>query len=205
MSFLQHLLQGHYPQGLSNTHIIRHELSNASAFLWRSDFPDECIFHISSVVNKHNAKIEVQENPNGDEEVPVIFEKVMICHGGHEKGNWSLFLFRTTMNGGNCKRILYYYAFLKILDLCGSSTFYQDGAPPHWANALWLFLDTRSLQHLIGRKSSIPWTARSPDSSPLDVLCRAMWNIMSILLKYKFYIVWRKELNKKFQLEVLKL
>ena len=45
----------------------------------------------------------------------------------------------------------------------------QDGAPPHWGLRVRRSIDMRFLGQWIGRGGPIPWPARSPDVTPLDV------------------------------------
>ena len=44
----------------------------------------------------------------------------------------------------------------------------QDGAPPHYANPVKIWLNDKFAGKWLGRRGAIDWPARSPDLTPAD-------------------------------------
>lgn len=76
----------------------------------------------------------------------------------------------------NCEdyKNLCYYAMPSILDIFESPIFQQESAPAQWVIDVRRYADTKLCQGWTGMGPPIAYSARSPDFTPFDFLCRAL-------------------------------
>lgn len=138
-------------------------------------FSDECTFHVSGVVNRHNVRIWGTENPHAF----VTFERDspklnVFCAMSHRKVYGPFFFFcENTVTGTSYLDMLNLWLFPQLNNDSDNFVFQQDGAPPHWKLDVREYLNHELPHRWIGRvgaddQALFPWPPRSPDLSPCD-------------------------------------
>ena len=135
------------------------------AFHRKLVFSDECVFALTSSVNKHNVHYWGTENPNvrfqNPGKTPTLVVWAAIGYGGVVASDLSR---ETMINERYCQildsKVIPY--FRRNAD----KLFQQDGASPHYSLAARHILNTRLQDRWIGRRGPIEWPARSPDLTP---------------------------------------
>jgi hypothetical protein len=135
-------------------------------------FSDEANFHLSGVVNRHNAVYWDASNPDFTATLPVNSPKVTVWCGIWSGGVFGPFFFDDNVTSASYLAMLSEWLMPQLrrnhLFVHGKLWYQQDGAPPHWGRAVREFLDQQFGEQWIGRSGPIQWPARSPDLTPLD-------------------------------------
>lgn len=143
-------------------------IDNIDNVIWS----DEAYFHLNSIVYTKNAYIWAEENPHATTEKPLHSPKICVWVGF--SGNIIIppvIIKEGTVDGDKYHEILlnHLIPFLKRHRRCSSSTFQQDGAPPHIKrNVKELLQKTFTDDRIISRHFPNIWPPRSPDLSPVD-------------------------------------
>lgn len=169
-TYSQELHDGDEDRRLQFCEKIQQEINNDINYLRKLTFSDECTFHLSGHVNKHNLVYWASENPQIRHTIK----------GGKSKSIsvWALLGYRglidfeiveDTVNGNRycdilCKKVLPFFT----RPINRTMIFQQDGAPAHYCLEARKLLDQNLQGRWIGRRGNIEWPARSPDLSVCD-------------------------------------
>lgn len=149
-------------------------MENDDEFFESIVFSDECTFHLSGKVNKHNVRIWGSEKPNTCVQHVRDSPKVNVfCALSVQKVYGPFFFVEKTIGGFEYLDMLQQWLLPQLEQGMPNVIFQQDGAPPHFHNEVRLELNTRLTNRWIGRvgnddKELLPWPPRSPDLTPLD-------------------------------------
>ena len=148
---------------------IHQKIIEDPEFLNKIIFSDECSISLEGGVNKQNCRIWGSERPDTVYQSPQSAQSIMVwCALSKKEIIGPYFFENETVNQYSYKRMLRYFFFPKVRDYPDDIMFQQDGAPPHFANSVRQYLDTKLPNRWIGRGGPIPWPARSPDLTPCD-------------------------------------
>lgn len=135
-------------------------------FLNHVAFSDEATFHTSGKVHRHNCRIWGNENPRVIVEHERDSPKLNVwCCLTLDAVIGPFFFEEPTVTGATYLNMLRDYARRRIPE---GYIFQQDGAPPHYSNAVRTYLNETFPARWIGRRGPIEWPPRSPDLTPLD-------------------------------------
>lgn len=149
-------------------------VENDDAFFHRLIFSDECTFHISGKVNRHNVRIWGTENPRASLQHIRDSPKVNVfCAVSREKVYGPFFFHEVSVTGVIYLDMLHEWLMPQLQEDSDNFIFVQDGAPPHWHSQVRNYLDERLPGRWIGRASEENmvykrWPPRSPDLTPCD-------------------------------------
>lgn len=144
-------------------------------FLDHVVFSDESTFHLSGHVNTHNARIWGSKNPHEVVQVQRDSPKINVfCAVSRRKVYGPFFFGEATVTGTSYLDTLEQWLFPQLEQYEPENfIFQQDGAPPHWHNAVREWLNVTLPDRWIGRKgpndrACYAWPPRSPDLTPCD-------------------------------------
>lgn len=146
---------------------MNNHFSNDPAFLRKLTFSDECVFHLTGSVNKHNihywSATNPQERITNPGQTPSLTVWTCVSFYGIIASDIS----SQTMNGDRyCvilrDKVIPYFSRYK------EKFFQQDGASSHYCRNARLLLDDNLPRRWIGRRGHIEWPARSPDLTVCD-------------------------------------
>jgi hypothetical protein len=161
-------------------------------FLKRVVFSDEAAFHLSGKVNRHNCRIWGVENPHEVREHERASPKVNVwCAISYDRIYGPFFFAEKTVKGANYLDMLQQYFFPQVHGR--RLIFQQDGAPPHFANAVRDCLNERFPHGWIGRGGPVSWPPRSPDLTSPDFF---LWGHLKTLV-YAQKVSTIQELREK--------
>ena len=147
---------------------LEDQLDNLDNVLWS----DEAYFHLDGSVYTKNAFIWSPTNPHHHAEKSIQSPKLCVWIGFSGKVIIPPFFFESgTIDGDRYLHMLQNHVvpFLKAHRKCSTTTFQQDGAPPHIKNNVKKFLeDTFTMERVISRFFPNFWPPRSPDLTPVD-------------------------------------
>ena len=150
---------------------VLQQLSDADErFLSGLCFSDEATFKLHGSVNRHNCVIWGTEKPYNIAEVPIKSPGITVWCAMRKDMIIGPYFFEGTVTAKSYKTMLesFFIPELKKRRKLNSTTFQQDGAPPHWGLEVRAFLNANFPGRWIGRDGPILWAARSPDLTPLD-------------------------------------
>lgn len=142
-------------------------------------FSDEATFHLHGFVNRHNCRYWSDTNPHWMEEVHTQRpQKINVWAGIVGQHIVGPFFIEGNLNSARYLQLLQENVIPRIMELFPNPVnanavnetiwFQQDGAPPHYGNAVRNYLNNIFPRKWIGRRGTVEWPARSPDLSPLD-------------------------------------
>ena len=144
-------------------------LESDENFMSRIIFSDECVFHVSGKVNKHNVRIWGTERPHDTREHEAHSPKVAVWCALSTNQVVGLYYFdSSTVTGSSYLNMLNNYFLPMLPNLPNNVLFQQDGAPAHYDRRVAGVLNENLSSAWIGRRGPINWPARSPDLTPLD-------------------------------------
>lgn len=149
---------------------LRELINSDEGFLSNLCFSDEATFNLRGSVNRHNCVIWGSERPISVTEVPIKSPGITVWCGMFHNEIIGPYFFGGTVTAKSYKSMLesFFIPELKRRRRFKSTTFQQDGAPPHWGLEVRGFLNRNFPGKWIGRDGPILWAARSPDLTPLD-------------------------------------
>lgn len=153
---------------------MQHCLENDDTLFNRLIFSDECTFHISGKVNRHNVRVWGTENPRETVQHIRDSPKVNVfCALSCEKVYGPFFFQEPSVTGRIYLDMLTEWLMPQLHEDSCNFIFVQDGAPPHWYSDVRGYLDEHLPRRWIGRASEEnvvfqPWPPRSPDLTPCD-------------------------------------
>ncbi len=167
---VQRLSDGDAPQRAMFCALMDNQAEEDPGFLNKIVWSDEASFHISGVMNRHNAVYYSTDNPH------VILQRrmkepgVMVWGAMTVDGLVGPYFFDGSVTGASYLEMLSDFLLprLQERDDFNQLWFQQDGAPAHFSIIVRDFLDQVFPQRWIGRMGAVSWPARSPDLSPLD-------------------------------------
>ena len=138
--------------------------------LWRTFY--EAYFHLDGTVYTRNAYVWSHDNPRCHAEKPIHSPKLCVWIGFSGKNILPPYFFESgTIDGDAYLHMLQTHVtpILKTHRRCSTTTFQQDGAPPHIKNNVKEFLEnTFTTDRVISRFFPNFWPPRSPDLTPVD-------------------------------------
>lgn len=142
-------------------------------FLMRILWTDEATFQSDGRVNLHNTHYWSRTNPHWMREVQHQGRWSVNCWAGILGGRIiGPFFFDNPLNGERYLRFLREELPILLedvpLDVRQRLVYQHDGCPAHFAVNVREFLDAHYPDRWIGRGSTFPWPARSPDLTCLD-------------------------------------
>ena len=150
------------------TWFLENQLDNLDNVLWT----DEAYFHLDGTVYTKNAFIWSDSNPHSQVETPIHSPKLCVWIGFSGKIIVPPFFIENgTIDGDSYLSMLQNHVvpYLKAHRKCSTTTFQQDGAPPHIKTNVQQFLTaTFTNDRVISRFYPQFWPPRSPDLSPCD-------------------------------------
>lgn len=173
------LVQELKPTDLENRHRFSRwalkKISEDQHFSNKILFSDEAHFWLNGYVNKQNARIWGNEQPEEVEQLPLHPEKTTVWCGLWAGGIIGPYFFKTaagqnvSVNGIRYRAMLTDYLLpeLEARGL-GNVWFQQDGATCHTARETMILLRDQFGEQLISRFGPINWPPRSCDVTPLD-------------------------------------
>jgi hypothetical protein len=133
-------------------------------------FCNEAMFHLNGTCNKQTYRWRATTNPLDEWETRARLAKFMVwCGIWKDTLIWPYF-FESTVDSEAYITMLgdFLVPELAMLEIEHRAVwFQQDGAPPHYALCVRLWLN-KHFPNWIGRRGTIEWLARSPDLTPMD-------------------------------------
>ena len=174
---LHHMHDGDFERRSEMSYWFMWQLNENPEFLKSVLFTDEANFYTNGVVNKQQSRYWAQENPH------VFLDRneqgaarLMVWLGGWDETLIGPFFFDGTVTGQTYLKMLGDEMFPQLHALGGPPEWFQhDGAPPHFAGQVRVFLDEQFPDRWIGRGGPVPWAPRSPDLNPLDF---SIWGLL---------------------------
>ena len=173
VQLLQHLEAEDYGRRLQFCTTMQEALEDED-FAAKLIFSDECTFHLSGVVNRHNVRIWGSQNPRAFVMLVRDSPKVNVfCAMSQTKVYGPFFFGEKTVTGTSYLDMLTLWLFPQLTEDSDNFVFQQDGAPPHWMLDVREYLNHELPNRWIGRvgaddQALIPWPPRSPDLTPCD-------------------------------------
>ncbi|KAJ4449634.1 hypothetical protein ANN_01038 [Periplaneta americana] len=165
IQFVQNLQRNDKPRRTEYANAVLSRIDD-NGFLNHVTFSDKATFHTCGKVHRHNCRVWGEENPRVVMEYERDSPKVNVrCALTCDPVIGPFFFVESTVTGTTYLDMLENYAVPQIQD---EFFFRQDGAPPHYANQIRDYLNTRFPNKWIGRSGSIEWPPRSPHLTPLD-------------------------------------
>ena len=160
--YSQELIDGDDDRRRQFCETVNDRFVNDPAFLRKLSFSDECVFHLTGSINKHNIHYWSTTNPHeritNPGQTPSLTVWACVSFYGIVASDIS----SQTMNGDRYCGILrekvipYFSRYRQTL-------FQQDGASSHYFLNARRLLDDNLPGQWIGRRGHIEWPARSPD------------------------------------------
>lgn len=177
---------------------------------WNILWSDEAHFYLNGTVNTHNCRIWAMENPRAFHTIPLHSPKVTVWCGFTSQFIIGPFFFEENTDNGpvtcSVTALRYHHMLnsfvvpqLQQRQCLESTTFMQDGAPPH----IGLCVQRILRQHftddrVISRSFPTPWPARSPDLTPCDFW---LWGHLKSLV-YRGTVATLADLKDRITLHV---
>lgn len=179
IKYTQELAEDDPDRRLQFCEIIEEKKNIDPNFVNKIVFSDEATFCLNGKVNRHNCRIWSRRNPHWMREVHTQRpQKINVWAGVINSHLIGPFFIYGTLNGARYLDLLRDNIVPAIAALFPNPNnpmlpsediwFQQDGAPPHFTQAVRHYLDTVFPQRWIGRRGAIEWPPRSPDLTPLD-------------------------------------
>ena len=155
---------------ISMCNVLHQLIDSDERFLSGLCFSDEATFNLRGSVNRHNCVIWGTEKPYSLTEFPIKSPGITVWCAMCKDQIIGPYFFEGTVTAKSYKTMLecFFIPELKRRRKFNSTTFQQDGAPPHWGLEVRAFLNENFPGRWIGRDGPILWAARSPDLTPLD-------------------------------------
>jgi DNA-binding XRE family transcriptional regulator len=137
---------------------------------------DEATFQLNGRVNRHKCVYWSDNNPHFIIEQELHTPRVIVWGGIWSNGVVGPFYFEDTVTSDNYLQMLKNNIISQLEEHPNFETmiWQQDGAPPHYGQAVRDYLDNTFAQW-IGRRGTIEWPPRSPDLTPCDF---SLWGII---------------------------
>lgn len=157
-------------------------------------FSDESTFTLTGEVNRQNCRYWAKENPHWMREHHTQYpQKVNVWAGIVRNRIIGPYFIEGDLNGAKYLDFLRGYLVPTLRNLFPSRRnpggfdeslwFQQDGAPPHYAVDVRMYVDEIFPNRWIGRRGPTEWPARSPDLNPLDYF---LWgHLKNVIYKTK--------------------
>lgn len=179
VSLLQELAEDDPDRRMQFCQQIMNFLDETPQFVDRILFSDEATFCLNGFVNRHNCRYWSAENPHWMEEMHTQHpQKVNVWAGiigTHVigpfflNGNLTADTYLTLLREKVIPAVIQIFPNRENPQVIANDVYFQqDGAPPHYARIVRVFLDNVFPRRWIGRRGHIEWPARSPDLTPLD-------------------------------------
>lgn len=169
-TYSQELADGDSDRRLQFCERMKNELDADLSYLRKLTFSDECTFHLSGQVNKHNLFFWGKENPKVN--LPIKKAKTSSVTV------WALAGYRGLIDFEFIDSHVTAESYCKLLNekvvpffsrpLNKDKIYQHDGAPAHYSMDARHILDTQLTGRWIGRRGHIEWPARSPDLTVCD-------------------------------------
>jgi hypothetical protein len=177
---LQSLNESDFHDRLDFAHWFLEKSANAGVFLENIMWTDEAHFYLNGQLTTRNCVIWEKENPHRFTTTPLHSPKVTVWCGFTAKHMLPPFFFTSTVDGAGYLQMLETHMKPNLPRTFNNITFQQDGAPPHIANPVRMFLTQTFGDRVISRLFPQKWPPRSPDLNPADYW---LWGY----LKHKVY------------------
>jgi len=147
------------------------------SLLDRVYWSDEASFKLNGHINRHNCVYWAEENPHVTIDREVNLLGVNVWCAISSQGIIGPHFFDGTVNSQSYLALLKETLLPEIRRRNDDEDVYfqQDGAPPHYAQAVRDWLDENFPGRWIGRRGPIEWPARSPDLTPPDFF---LWGVV---------------------------
>lgn len=148
-------------------HFMLSQEVDLESVLWT----DESYFSLSGTVTRHNSIIWGSQRPEQTVQTNMHAPKVCVWFGYSARYRLTPYFFRATVTGDNYTEMLRSHVIPEIMrkNQLETTTFQQDGAPPHFSRATRAFLTSVFPEkRIIARGFKQNWPAYSPDLTPLD-------------------------------------
>jgi transposase len=118
-------------------------------------FTDEATFHVNGKVTRHNLRIQGTENPHSTSEHVWDSPKMNVFCAITQMKIYGPFIFmEDTVTRMTYLDMLQQWLIPQLDDDSNNYLFQQDGAPPHYHNAVWRYLNEHLLHCWIGRATA---------------------------------------------------
>ncbi len=177
ISRLQALQDSDLPKRLNYAHWMLNKVETTPGWLHNVLWSDEAHFSLDGLVNTHNCRIWLAENPKAVQGIPLHSPKVTVWCGFTSTFILGPYFFEdeqlrtTTVTGCRYEDMLRTQIIpnLRQHDFLEQVIFMHDGAPPHIDRPVTRLLhDVFGHERIIGRNCQNPWPPRSPDLNPCD-------------------------------------
>ena len=168
---VQHLHEDDFDRRKEFCETMIENFQNDIGLVDRIIWSDEATFKLDGSVNRHNSVYYATQNPHLIQTKEVASLGLCVWAAIHSGGIFGPFFFAGTVNG-QCYLEMLQQQFIPALETLPNHDeylFQQDGAPPHYANVVRDWLNSRFDGQWIGRRGSFcDWPARSPDLTVCD-------------------------------------
>lgn len=171
------LLEDDTDRRLQFCELFVNECHNNPEFMDLIIWSDEAQFKLSGGVNRHNCVYWDTVNPHNKLESQLNQPGITVWAGISSSGIVGPEFFEGTVNGQNYLDRLQTAIIPNLRNRPDFDRifFMQDGAPPHFARAVRVYLDQCFPNRWIGRRGAIEYPPRSPDLTPMDF---SVWGII---------------------------
>ncbi|CAF4230737.1 unnamed protein product, partial [Rotaria sordida] len=137
---------------------------------------DEAIFQTNGRVNRHNCVYWSDTNPHFIIEQELNVPRVIVWGGIWSNGVVGPFFFEDNVTSQTYLQMLKNHIIPQLEEQPTFQTmiWQQDGAPPHYGQAVRDYLDD-TFSEWIGRRGTVEWPPRSPDLTPCDF---SLWGVI---------------------------
>lgn len=141
---------------------------NDGVFLENVMWSDEAHFYLHGQLTSKNCIIWEKDNPHSFTTTPLHSPKVTVWCAFTAKCKLPPFFFTSTVDGAGYLEMLKSHMKPHLPRAVTNITFQQDGAPPHIAKPVRMFLTQTFSDRVISRFFPQKWPPRSPDLNPVD-------------------------------------